>query len=361
MDLTWECLLFVKLVRSCNFNAVKTRLFPIILDSLSAKIGTYTINGIEYSCTLKETLIDNGTIAPKSSPSCQFLFMGSKLDTASFANFVTAFSVFIQAFLYISVASFGDYGVWRKKLLVNFGFIGILSCLFMPAAYEPSLYWIAALVVMSINIFQGVSYVFLDGFFPLLTRNDPDVKKGKISFDSKGNSIQAFGFVTGNITGISFLAITLLVLNFFPQNSIMVAQIMVAVCGIWWLFWLIFAAIYLQPRPGPPLPDGQSNYILFSWITVWNTFCKWRKIPNTFLFLSSFFMYTDALHTLAQEAILFCTHELDMSVQEALVIGIVFPISGIFGNIVLLYVQRLFRISTKGMLFGLLIVCNFFI
>lgn len=75
------------------------------------------------------------------------------------------------------------------------------------------------------------------------------------------------------------------------------------------LFWLFFAIIYLQPRPGPPLPDGQSNYILFSWITVWNTFCKWRKIPNTFLFLSSFFMYTDALHTLAQEAILFCTHE----------------------------------------------------
>lgn len=246
-------------------------------------------------------------------------------------------------------------------MLVNFAVIGILSCLFMPAAYQPSLYWIAALVVMSINIFQGVSYVFLDGFFPLLCRNDPDVRMGKISFEDRGNSIQAFGFVTGNITGITYLALTLLILSFFPQNQIMVAQVMVAVCGIWWLLWLIFAYINLQPRPGPPLPEGHSNYILFSWITVWNTICKWRKIPNTFLFLISFFMYTDALHTLAQEAILFCTHELNMSVEEALIIGIVFPVSGIAGNITLLYVQRLFKISTKGMLFGLLVICNFMI
>lgn len=311
---------------------------------------------MEYSCSLKDELIENGTISSKNSPSCQFLFLGSKLDTTSFANFVTALSVFIQAFLYISVASFGDYGSWRKKLLVNFAIIGILSCLLMPLAYKPSLYWVAALVVMSINIFQGVSYVFLDGFFPLLCRNDPQVRHEKVSFEDRGNAIQAFGFVTGNITGISFLALTLLILSFFPQNQIMVAQVMVAVCGIWWLAWVIFAIFNLQPRPGPPLPDGQSNYVLFSWITVWNTICKWRQIPNTFIFLGSFFMYTDALHTLAQEAILFCTHELNMSVEEALIIGIVFPISGIVGNISLLYFQRLFKISTKGMLFGLLLV-----
>ena len=242
--------------------------------------------------------------------------------------------------------------------MIIFGILGLLACIAMPAAFEPNLYWLAGLFVVLVNVFQGTSYVFLDGYFPILVRNDPAVREGTLSFDERANQVQTFGNVSGFATGILFEAIAGLVLALVSQ-SVMTLQILVASTGIWWFLLGIYTMIYLQERPGPPLPSGYSNYIFFSWSTVFHTVSKWKKIPNTFLYLLSFFMYSDAMHTLSQIAILFCQDKLGLGPSEILLVAILFPISALFGNITLLYLQRYFKITTKTMLFSCLLFSKF--
>lgn len=282
--------------------------------------------------------------------------MGSiTLNTASYTNYVISFSVFLQALLYISIASFGDYGNWRKKFLIIFGILGCTSTMVMPVANEPSLYWLAGVFVILANLFQGVSYVFLDGYFPLLVRNDAAVRQGTLSFDERANRVQAIGMVSGFSTGIFFEGVTFAVLALLSQST-STLQWMVCATGVWWLVLGIYTFMFLKERPGPPLPSGHRNYIFFSWSSVFKSISKWRKIPNTFLFLLAFFMFSDGLHTLAQFATVFCHDKLGLTNSETILVSILFPIAAALGNVALIFVQKRFQISTRMMLFSCLLV-----
>jgi UMF1 family MFS transporter len=321
----------------------------LILNGLSSGVGV--LEGTNYPCSAGEELKKNGTLT--SIPSCMVKIGELSIATSSYANYVISFSVFLQAILYISIASFGDYGNWRKKFLIIFGLLGCFSAMAMPAAYQPSLFWLAGLFVVFVNLFQGSSYVFLDGFFPILVRNDPKVRSKEESFDEKANKVSMIGNTTGFATSILFQAIALLVMKLI-SDELMILQLMITATGVWWFFLGIYTFIYLKERPGPPLPKGYSNYILFSWTTVIKSIAKWRKIPNTFLYLLAFFFYSDGMHTLSQIAILFCSEKLKLSNTETIVVSTIFPISALIGNIALVYIQKVYKISTKTMLLSTL-------
>ena len=110
----------------------------------------------------------------------------------------------------------------------------------------------------------------------------------------------------------------------------------------------------LLTRPGPDLPEDAGNHFLFSWKIVFKSFAKWREIPNTFLYLAAFFMFSDGMHTLAQVAILFCSTKLGLSALETFIVALLFPLSAIFGNFLLLTIQKKWHFSTKSILISCL-------
>jgi UMF1 family MFS transporter len=132
--------------------------------------------------------------------------------------------------------------------------------------------------------------------------------------------------------------------------------------------------MYLQTRPGPPLPSGE-NYILFSWKKgispfgnhqrlvyqffhlVLYTISQFKRLPNTFLFLTAYLIYADGISTVATTAILFGQDVLNLSATESTVMGLIAPLGALIGNYLFLFIQRKLGITTKNMVIALLFIC----
>ena len=50
--------------------------------------------------------------------------------------------------------------------------------------------------------------------------------------------------------------------------------------------------IFQQPRPGPPLPKGES-YLTIGWKQIWIALKQYKKLPYTFVYLIAFFLLAD--------------------------------------------------------------------
>ena len=94
-------------------------------------------------------------------------------------------------------------------------------------------------------------------------------------------------------------------------------------------------------------------------LSVFHTVKRARHIPNTFIYLVAFFMFSDAHATINTTAILFGKNALGMSSTELLIVSIVAPRCGLIGNYVMLKVQRRLGLSTKFMNVLLLVLLSF--
>ena len=380
-------------------------LFPLLLDSLARGAGTFTDHP-DVNCTESDenVLLSHG-LDPNALPACLVTLGGSwSITTVAYANYSIGVAVLLQGLLFLSIASFADYGRWRKLLMIIIGCIGAFTCMIMPVAHTPDTFLLCGLLTIVAGAMQSVSYIFLDSYFPLLTRNDPKVlrynhhmheiveaehtvlneedaspakgdaesefsqdvaqkdtelqvddKHPMQSFDERGNTIQAYANMASFGTGFASIVLGAIVLRVLPASySILGMEFLVLACGVYWLGLGIFCWMSLQQRPGPPLPKG-ANYLTFSWKEMGSTIMSCRQVPNTFYFLISFFFYSDGMFTLAQLAILFCREKLGMTNAQALVVAALFPITGLIGNIVLLKIQQFFKISTKRMLMACVI------
>src|SRR5690606_36383168 len=86
--------------------------------------------------------------------------------------------------------------------------------------------------------------------------------------------------------------------------------------GLWWFVFTIPTALWIRPRPGPPLPrvprasGGRSErgmwaYIAYSWRGLWNTFMRARQLKDVMLFLAAWFLVSDGVATVSGTAVLF--------------------------------------------------------
>ena len=180
--------------------------FPLILEGLAREHGH--LENSKESCPPL-----NGTTDITAKPLPCFVDFGNlTLSTTSYATFVISLSVLLQAIVYISLASLGDYGGYRKRFLILFGLLGSLTTISIPSAYKGELFWVAGIIVALVNVFHGASFVFLDGYFPILVRNDPNVLSNDISFDDRANEVQTqsqnFGFAAGLLLQLGILFIS---------------------------------------------------------------------------------------------------------------------------------------------------------
>lgn len=93
---------------------------------------------------------------------------------------------------------------------------------------------------------------------------------------------------------------------------------------------MIPTAIWMRPRPGPPLPKLDANgsaisangrahshgssgaperswwaYISYAWKGLWKTMKRARRLRDVMLFLAAWFMISDGVATVSGTAILF--------------------------------------------------------
>jgi UMF1 family MFS transporter len=341
--------------------------------------------------------------------------LGLEINTASFAMYTFSVSVLLQALLVVSISSFADHGQYRKKLLLAFAWLGS-SCVMLYIFVSRDTYVFGAILAIISNVSFGASFVLLNSFLPLLVRYHPKVlypegtstpdlalpngesqrlepsqddEDAETFRDSSSSTallvderphrlrkvlthedqtsvelalsteISAKGIGIGYAAGLFVQCVAILIL-IKMRSSIWSLRVVLFMIGSWWAFFTIPAAMWLRPRPGPPLPARKNRkgvrafvaYTLYAWKSLFKTISLARRLLDIVLFLAAWFLLSDAIATTSSTAILFAKTTLKMEPWALGLIGVISTMFGIAGALSWSYISRRFSLKPHQTLLG---------
>ncbi|KAI1461715.1 autophagy-related protein 22 [Annulohypoxylon moriforme] len=378
---------------------------PILLESLARE------NGVLLS-DRKTPCGDN------ANGQCVVSILGIEINTASFAMYTFSISVLLQAMLVVSISCAADHGNYRKRLLLTFAWIGSF-CVMFYIFISKEIYILGALLAIISNTSFGASFVLLNSFLPLLVRHHPKVQESVSGvpdeLDLQPNpAIESRSFSTSptlaedplsdstaallprnndslDIHGLRRVPtheeLTSIELQLSTQISAkgigigygaalfaQCASILILVgmgsstwsqrvvlffIGAWWAIFTIPAAVWLRPRPGPPLAESQYrgtrawlSYIAYSWRNLFRTVKLARRLIDIVLFLASWFLISDAIATTSSTAILFAKTQLGMKPWALGMINVISTTTGVLGAFSWSFISRHFRLKPHQTVLG---------
>ena len=290
-----------------------------------------------------------------------------------------------------------DHGRYRKSLLLTFAFVGaIATMLFLPI--NPSLLALGALLAIVGNTCFGAANVLMNSFLPLLVRHHPEVKhryrdredrdrdegigaRADVSLEADHSAhllptssdpastnltppnpksspelqlttkISSYGVGIGYIAAVILQLVSILLLLIIEtKDSMLFAfRVILFLIGLWWALFTIPGALYLRPRPGPPLPEKHAGswiaYLTHSWMLLLRTVLKARQLRDITVFLLAWFLLSDALATVSGTAILFAKTELGMAPAALGFISVIVTLFGVLGAFTWSSVSRYLRLT----------------
>ncbi|KND90274.1 Autophagy-like protein 22 [Tolypocladium ophioglossoides CBS 100239] len=359
---------------------------PILLESLARENGVLLSDPSRPCGSSDSKGEDDGQ--------CVVYVLGLEINTASFAMYTFSVSVLVQALLVVSISCAADHGNYRKKLLLIFAWIGsfaVMAYIFVSR----ETYILGAILTIISNTSFGASFVLLNSFLPLLVRNHPEIieARGPRTPDladsglesrpleestdelnpSMANSksalladeaaaapgwqlkriptheeitstelqmstrLSAQGIGIGYTAALFVQSISSGILVTM-KNTTWSQRIVLFFIGAWWSVFTIPAAMWLRPRPGPPLmangrKDGLSwiSYLIYAWKSLFRTIKLARRLLDIMLFLAGWFLLSDAIATTSSTAILFAKTQLHMQPWALGMINVIVTLTGVLG------------------------------
>jgi UMF1 family MFS transporter len=287
-------------------------------------------------------------------------------------------------------------GKYRKSFLLGFAFTGaVATMLFLSIV--PSVYLLGALLAIIANTSFGASFVLLNSFLPVMVRHHPsaqfraesglgisgsppfgaststtptEVGEGEntesFASDSRaallpGSSIpstpvrrvrkeiptslelqistqiSSYGIGIGYIAAVLVQTASIFIILLTGSTTFSL-RLVLFVIGLWWLVFSIPAALWLRPRPGPPLPgtgNGKDRtwvgYFTYSWKSLGRTLLRARRLKDVILFLAAWFLVSDAIATVSGTAVLFAKTHLEMKPAALALINVIATLFGVLG------------------------------
>ncbi|KAG2181723.1 hypothetical protein INT44_008538 [Umbelopsis vinacea] len=230
---------------------------------------------------------------------CYVKLGSAHVSPSSYALYITAIAVLVQAFIYIQLAVVADHSKHGKAFMIFFAFAGSITViLWAVLSKNPTQYWGAGILFVLGTIFYGSSYVFYASYLPKLARNAPEVTSATDPVDKarkltlRTSRISLMGLCCGGAGGFVQMGIGIGVLYAMKQSlfGLMVAT---SVGGAWWAIFTLIPLFFLKSRQGPPLPKGET-YLVYPW-----------KRPQLFKFLLCWFFLSDGIYTILKVSVLF--------------------------------------------------------
>lgn len=323
---------------------------------------------------------------------CIINFLGADINTASFAMYTFSISVLVQALLIISMSAAADHGRSRKSFLLSFAFTGAIATMLFLVAI-PEIYAFAALLAIIANTCFGASFVLLNSFLPIMVRRHPSIRfpsnqhhpnspgrelsvtadddrdideyssdqatlladnhtRPELPSEAPKESISPALKLSTHISsygiGIGYSAavivqtlgiIIVIVVQPWTSSTTLTLRIVLFFIGAWWFLFTIPAALWLRPRPGPPLPftkEGRqkrswAGYISYAWKSLWKTILRARHLKDVMFFLAAWFLLSDAIATISGTAVLFAKTDLQMKPAALALIAEIGTVVGMIG------------------------------
>jgi len=330
--------------------------------------------------------------------------LGVEINTASFTMYTFSISVLVQALLVVSISAAADHGNFRKKLLLSFAWIGSFAVM-LYLVVTKNLYLFGALLAIVSNASFGASLVLLNSFLPLLVRHYPTISASPVippaDHDDPSQSLEnsilhevedenqeasasllghgdgrparprltrartheevtseelslstqisAKGVGIGYSAGLFVQCVSILIV-FSMEDATWAQRIALFVIGAWWAVFTIPAAMWLRPRPGPPLRPtvgkgtlwGWVGYTLDAWKSLYRTVKLARRLVDIVLFLCGWFLLLDAIATTSATAIMFAKSQLHMEVWAMGLINVISTMTGVAGAFSWAWISRRF-------------------
>ena len=333
-------------------------------------------------------------------------------------------SVLFQALVIVSVSGAADHGRYRKSLLLIFACIGALATMsFLPVS--PNIFIVGALLAIVANTSFGASFVLLNSFLPLLVRYHPSTLYRKLASTDTGEhpqepvgedldreesvvsvssnlanandndltlqealrssmdassfgpaqpskvseeltlstGISAYGLGVGYIAAgfLQLLSISIIILF---GSSLFILKLILFIIGCWWLIFSIPAALWLRPRPGPPLLLNSKSkrlykwfgYLTYSWKSLGKTILQAKHLKDVILFLAAWFLVSDAIATVSGTAVLFAKTTLQMKPAALALINVIATLCGIIGAFSWRKVSEKFHMSPSQTILACIIL-----
>ena len=321
---------------------------------------------------------------------CVVHVLGMEINTASFAMYTFSLSVLFQALLVVSISTAADHGNSRKRFLLIFAFSGAVATMLFLAV-TPRIYLLGAVLAILSNTCFGASFVLLNSFLPLLVRHHekaqyqspdftPDIRSTRridepppsyLASESDNEEIDvrtalltpapdrtpvlppsqnltsielqlstqisSTGIGIGYIAGILVQCVSIVIIfSMGAANTNLALRIALFLVGFWWFLFTIPAALWLRPRPGPPLPSSKSTrswfaYIVYAWSSLFRTIKLARRLKDITLFLLAWFLLSDAIATVSGTAVLYAKTTLHMRAEALGLINVIATMFGVLG------------------------------
>ncbi|KAJ3271808.1 Autophagy protein 22 [Terramyces sp. JEL0728] len=262
------------------------------------------------------------------------------VDTSSAVFFASSISVLFQFILFICLGSVADYGEYRKKFMMGFGYLSAVVGLGMLLIVDSKLFKTAILIYILGSVFHGASYVFFYSYVPILTRFHPKVIEKKNTqeyykvMDKIGNDISSAGFMYAYFASVFELVVASIIVFVLGNGEdyglpdVYPLQIGIAFACIWQVVVMVkYTEPNLKSRAGPPLPPGE-NFVVYSIKNCW-------------------FVFSDGISTVSTVAILYCQSELGVSQIGLLAAAILTPLAAGIGNFTWIRIQAKYKLTTQ--------------
>lgn len=338
---------------------------------------------------------------------CIVTVLGLEINTASFTMYTFSISVLLQALLVVSISCAADHGDYRKRLLLTFGWIGSL-CVMAYIFIFKEIYVLGALMAIVSNVSFGASFVLLNSFLPLLVRHHPKVQHAAVAVpdvadtafgprqfdaipatdqasvdsstamlrsDSDAGSdypelvrapthseltsielqlsteISAKGIGIGYGAALFVQCASILILVAMGSST-WSQRVVLLFVGSWWAIFTVPAALWLRPRPGPPLPATHRegawawlSYVVVAWKNLFTTIRLARRLVDIVLFLGAWFLLSDAIATTSSTAILYAKTTLGMKPAALGMINVISTTTGVAGAFSWAAISRHFKLA----------------
>ncbi|KAF2499961.1 hypothetical protein BU16DRAFT_578004 [Lophium mytilinum] len=150
--------------------------------------------------------------------------------------------------------------------------------------------------------------------------------------------ISSYGIGIGYIAALIVQTLSI-VLIISTSSTTFSLRLVLFVIGFWWLIFTIPTALWLRPRPGPPLALPSSTtraraalaYFTYSWKALGRTSAHARRLKDVLLFLAAWFLLSDAIATTSGTAVLFAKTSLEMRPAALALINVIATASGVVG------------------------------
>jgi UMF1 family MFS transporter len=171
---------------------------------------------------------------------------------------------------------------------------------------------------------------------------------------SLSTALSSKGIGIGYSAGLFVQCVSVVVL-LLTSSTTFSLRLVLFIIGLWWLVFTIPSAIWLRPRPGPPLPspdpskNGSSRswigYIAYAWMSLWRTIKLARRLKDIVLFLVAWFLLSDAIATVSGTAILFAKTSLNMKPAALALINVIATTAGVLGAFTWRSISRYFHLQ----------------